>query len=36
MVGPVTMRLLVDLLVLCAVTATAMAWVSWRMGRQEE
>lgn len=36
MVGPVTMRLLVDLLVLCAVTAASMAWVGWRMGRQEE
>lgn len=36
MVGLMTARLLVDLLVLCAVTAASMAWVSWRMGRQEE
>lgn len=36
MVGPVTARLLVDLLVLCAVTAASLVWVSWRMGRQEE
>ena len=36
MVGPVTARLALDLLVLCAVTAASMAWVSRRMGRQEE
>lgn len=36
MIGPVTARLAVDLFVLCAVTVASMAWVSWRMGRQEE
>ena len=36
MVGPVTARLALDMLVLCGVTALSMAWVGWRMGRQEE
>lgn len=36
MVGPVTARLALDMLVLCAVTAVSMAWVGWRMGRREE
>jgi len=36
MVGPVTMRLALDTLILCGVTALSMAWVGWRMRSQEE